>query len=138
MRKIKLLFFVVFIEFKQGKILFLCCSGIGIVNAIEVVNAFPEEDGLQKFREWLESPDPSILGKLNAHAGHNARKRKLKACSNDADGLTNNVDGESAESVVRGHDEQQSVDGLPDIKQIFMDKHVNYTSWHCELASIMN
>ncbi|RWR77112.1 XPG/Rad2 endonuclease [Cinnamomum micranthum f. kanehirae] len=106
-------------------------SGIGIVNAIEVVNAFPEEDGLQKFREWLESPDPSILGKLNAHAGHNARKRKLKACSSGADGLTNNLDDESEESVVRGHDEQQSVDGLPDIKQIFMDKHRNVSkNWH--------
>ncbi|PKI34348.1 hypothetical protein CRG98_045264 [Punica granatum] len=40
-------------------------SGIGIVNAIEVLNAFPEEDGLQKFREWIESPDASILGKRN-------------------------------------------------------------------------
>ncbi|PWA19482.1 5'-3' exonuclease, C-terminal domain-containing protein [Artemisia annua] len=26
-------------------------NGIGIVNAAEVLNAFPQEDGLQKFRE---------------------------------------------------------------------------------------
>lgn len=117
--------------------MFLWCSGIGIVNAIEVVNAFPEEDGLQKFREWLESPDPSILGKLNAHTGHNSRKRKLKACSNGADGLANNVDSASEESIVRGHDDQQSMDGFQDIKQIFMDKHVNCTFWHCELSSVM-
>ncbi|GBG67011.1 hypothetical protein CBR_g74695 [Chara braunii] len=38
-------------------------SGIGIVNAIEVVNAFPEEDGLHKFREWLDTPDLSFLDK---------------------------------------------------------------------------
>lgn len=43
----------------------MSCSGIGIVNAIEVVNAFPEEDGLHKFREWIESPDPTILGKFD-------------------------------------------------------------------------
>nr|GMC73439.1 DNA repair protein UVH3 isoform X1 [Ipomoea batatas] len=47
-------------------------SGIGIVNAIEVLNAFPEEDGLHKFREWVESPDPTILGKIDgrSHAHH--------------------------------------------------------------------
>ncbi|XP_054790817.1 DNA repair protein UVH3-like [Prosopis cineraria] len=39
-------------------------SGIGIVNAIEVVNAFPEEDGLLKFRQWVESPDPTIFGRF--------------------------------------------------------------------------
>jgi DNA excision repair protein ERCC-5 len=37
-------------------------SGIGIVNAIEVVNAFDEEDGLKTFKEMVESVDLSLLG----------------------------------------------------------------------------
>ncbi|MED6197134.1 DNA repair protein uvh3 [Stylosanthes scabra] len=53
-------------------------SGIGIVNAIEVVNAFPEEDGLLKFRQRVESPDPTILGKLNTKSGSNTRKKGSK------------------------------------------------------------
>nr|GMC67255.1 DNA repair protein UVH3 [Ipomoea batatas] len=79
-------------------------SGIGIVNAIEVLNAFPEEDGLHKFREWVESPDPTILGKIDgrSHAHH----------GNDGCIL-------------------QSVDEGQKIKQIFMDKHRNVSkNWH--------
>ena len=52
------------------------CSGIGIVNAIEVVNAFPEEDGLSKFREWIESPDPTILGKFDVQTGSSSKKNE--------------------------------------------------------------
>ncbi|KAG0583390.1 hypothetical protein KC19_3G132700 [Ceratodon purpureus] len=37
-------------------------SGIGIVNAIEVVNAFDGEDGLKRFKEMVESIDLSLLG----------------------------------------------------------------------------
>ncbi|RAL46874.1 hypothetical protein DM860_005153 [Cuscuta australis] len=47
-------------------------SGIGIVNAIEVVNAFPGEDGLRKFREWVESPDPTILNKVDVQGGYSS------------------------------------------------------------------
>ena len=47
----------------------VCCCGIGIVNAIEVVIAFLEENGLQKFRDWIESPDPAILGKFDVQTG---------------------------------------------------------------------
>ncbi|KAL0350979.1 UNVERIFIED_CONTAM: DNA repair protein UVH3 [Sesamum radiatum] len=53
-------------------------SGIGIVNAIEVVNAFPEKDGLREFREWIESPDPTILGKLDVEAGGSSRRKGSK------------------------------------------------------------
>lgn len=41
---------------------FVVGSGIGIVNAIEVVNAFDEEDGLKKFKDMVESVDLSLLG----------------------------------------------------------------------------
>ncbi|CAH9092387.1 unnamed protein product [Cuscuta epithymum] len=76
-------------------------SGIGIVNAIEVLNAFPEKDGLRKFREWVESPDPTILGKVDVQAG----------CS------SSNI--------------LQPVDDHQKIKQIFMNKHRNVSkNWH--------
>ncbi|XP_077214440.1 5'-3' exonuclease family protein isoform X5 [Tasmannia lanceolata] len=103
-------------------------SGIGIVNAIEVVNAFPEEDGLQRFREWLESPDPAILGKLSAHTGENSRKRSSKVSIDNANSSTNNVEDSASNENV---DNQQSGLNLSNITQIFMDKHRNVSkNWH--------
>ncbi|CAK8532647.1 unnamed protein product [Lathyrus sativus] len=79
-------------------------SGIGIVNAIEVVTAFPEEDGLQKFRQWVESPDPTILGRLDT-----------KSVSKKGSKL----------------EEKESPDYIQERKQIFMDKHRNVSkNWH--------
>ncbi|CAH9090713.1 unnamed protein product [Cuscuta europaea] len=76
-------------------------SGIGIVNAIEVLNAFLEKDGLRKFREWVESPDPTILGKVDVQAG----------CSSS--------------NILQPDDDHQK------IKQIFMNKHRNVSkNWH--------
>lgn len=77
-------------------------SGVGIVNAIEVVNAFHGKDGLREFREWIESPDPSILGKLDVEAGGDSRKK----------GSTDTDDAERK-------------------KQIFKSKHRNVSkNWH--------
>ncbi|XP_010555901.1 PREDICTED: DNA repair protein UVH3 isoform X2 [Tarenaya hassleriana] len=88
-------------------------SGIGIVNAIEVLNAFPEEDGLQKFREWVESPDPTILGKTDAKAGSSIKKR-------------GSVPVDDKGSVEGG-----STEDTQEIKQIFMDKHRKVSkNWH--------
>lgn len=86
-------------------------SGIGIVNAIEVAHAFSEEDGLQQFREWLESPDPTILGNLNTQSGSNLKKRGSNISSNE---------------VEAGIDRRNSTDSIPKLKQIFMDKHVSF------------
>ncbi|KAG9448758.1 hypothetical protein H6P81_008723 [Aristolochia fimbriata] len=87
-------------------------SGIGIVNAIEVVNAFPEEEGLQKFKEWIESPDPTILGKLSSNLGGNSKKKSLKGGEGEDVSTTRSAD-------------------LSDIKQIFMEKHRNVSkNWH--------
>ncbi|KAJ4960439.1 hypothetical protein NE237_020349 [Protea cynaroides] len=107
-------------------------SGIGIVNAIEVVRAFPEEDGLRKFREWLESPDPSILGKFDVQIGSTSRKRSSKANNNDLDHLQDSVEGSASDgSVSKSHDNSQSMDDIQTIKQIFMDKHRNVSkNWH--------
>ncbi|CAJ2669787.1 DNA repair protein UVH3 isoform X4 [Trifolium pratense] len=79
-------------------------SGIGIVNAIEVINAFPEEDGFLKFRQWVESPDATILGKLDAK---NVSKKGSKL------------------------EEKESPDSIDKGKQIFMDKHRKVSkNWH--------
>lgn len=99
---------------------FFWCSGVGIVNAIEIVRAFPEEDGLQRFREWIESPDPSILGKLNSCTGSNSKKGSLKLINKDEDGMID--DAHVFPSDDRGHEGQSSVD---DTKEIFMSKHVS-------------
>ncbi|XP_042009529.1 DNA repair protein UVH3 isoform X1 [Salvia splendens] len=77
-------------------------SGVGIVNAIEVVNAFHGKDGLREFREWIESPDPSILGKIDVEAGGDSRKEGPK-----------------------GTDDAERK------KRIFKDKHRNVSkNWH--------
>ncbi|KAL6649430.1 hypothetical protein ACP70R_013654 [Stipagrostis hirtigluma subsp. patula] len=97
-------------------------SGIGIVNAIEVVHAFPEEDGLQRFKEWIESPDPSILGKLDMESGSSSKKRKPGR---------NDSNGKGLEPECIGSDDKQSSNENEHIKEIFMSKHRNVSkNWH--------
>ncbi|RLN17931.1 DNA repair protein UVH3 isoform X1 [Panicum miliaceum] len=103
-------------------------SGIGIVNAIEVVHAFPEEDGLQKFKEWIESPDPSIFGQL--HMETSSKSKKRKPGGNDSDG---NVKGLEPECD-QGSDDLSSNE-TERIKEIFMSKHRNVSkNWHIPAA----
>ncbi|KAL5679512.1 hypothetical protein ACJX0J_005897, partial [Zea mays] len=100
-------------------------SGIGIVNAIEVVHAFPEEDGLQKFKEWIESPDPSIFGKLHMEISGRSKKRKLD--ENDSDGKGKGLEPE----CIQGSDDKQSSNEDEHVKEIFMSKHRNVSkNWH--------
>ena len=35
--------------------------GIGIVNALEIVRAFPTDDDLKGFRDWVNNPDAEAL-----------------------------------------------------------------------------
>ncbi|XVF60355.1 hypothetical protein PTKIN_Ptkin08bG0038400 [Pterospermum kingtungense] len=108
-------------------------SGIGIVNAIEVVNAFPEEEGLKKFREWIESPDPTILGKLNVQEGSSTRKRGSKASDKDVNSAETSMEGVSSfdQNISQADMNKQSTDCIDEIKQIFMDKHRNVSkNWH--------
>ncbi|KAL0386584.1 UNVERIFIED_CONTAM: DNA repair protein UVH3 [Sesamum latifolium] len=101
-------------------------SGIGIVNAIEVVNAFPEKDGLREFREWIESPDPTILGKLDVDAGGTSRRKGSKGSQSMMGGSSSNGEGMSCDQSA-----PQPVDEAKRIKQIFMDKHRNVSkNWH--------
>ncbi|XP_020092237.1 DNA repair protein UVH3 isoform X2 [Ananas comosus] len=102
-------------------------SGIGIVNAIEVVHAFPEEYGLNMFREWIESPDPSILGNLDNHSNSSSKKRTSKASKKGADATMSNAE----ESTFKGHDDQPSTSGNDNIMETFMSKHRNVSkNWH--------
>ncbi|KAB1211737.1 DNA repair protein UVH3 [Morella rubra] len=108
-------------------------SGIGIVNAFEVVNAFPEEDGLDKFREWIESPDPTILKKLDTDTGSSARKRGPKVSDNGLSCSKHNTEEVSASelNISEAQEQKQSESYMQDIKQIFMDKHRNVSkNWH--------
>uniref|UniRef100_A0A2P2KUP0 DNA repair protein UVH3 isoform X3 n=1 Tax=Rhizophora mucronata TaxID=61149 RepID=A0A2P2KUP0_RHIMU len=108
-------------------------SGIGIVNAIEVVNAFPEEDGLHKFREWIESPDPTILGKLDVEKGINTRKKAAKVVDDDFNGASSNIEAipSSDQNSPKAHENEHSAYQIQEIKQIFMDKHRNVSkNWH--------
>ncbi|CAL9769124.1 unnamed protein product [Musa acuminata subsp. burmannicoides] len=103
-------------------------SGIGIVNAIEVIQAFSEEDGRQKFRQWVESPDLAILAKLVSGSHSN---RSLKENNNGADAIKKcSQEDASEESVSRGHDDEKPT-GNEAIKDIFIHKHRNVCkNWH--------
>ncbi|OEL19728.1 DNA repair protein UVH3 [Dichanthelium oligosanthes] len=103
-------------------------SGIGIVNAIEVVHAFPEEDGLQKFKEWIESPDPSIFGQLHMEASSKSKKRKPGG--NDSDGK-----GKGLEPECNQGSDDLSSNETERIKEIFMSTHRNVSkNWHIPAA----
>jgi len=120
-----ILFFIV--KFMNFNGMCVCCSGIGIVNAIEVVTAFPEEDGLQKFRDWIESPDPAILGKFDVQTGLGVRKKESKVGGSEAKCTGNGMEGTnpSGLNIPQAHEEKQSADHSQVIKQVFMDKHVS-------------
>lgn len=100
------------------------CSGIGIVNAIEVLNAFPEEDGLLKFREWVESPDPTILGRLDAKSGSNTRK-KLSKVEEKINSLNcDDKESTSEQNLPRAPEQNELPDCIQETKKTFFNKHV--------------
>ncbi|KAF8718001.1 hypothetical protein HU200_025467 [Digitaria exilis] len=103
-------------------------SGIGIVNAIEVVHAFPEEDGLQKFKEWIESPDPAIFGQLHMETSSKSKRRKFGG--NGLDGKGKCLEPECDQ----GSDDLCSNE-TDRIKEIFISKHRNVSkNWHIPAA----
>lgn len=59
-----------------------CAAGVGIVNAVEVVHAFPGTDGLQAFKDWLTAPDDQLLelarGSKAGGRGGGAKQQKQK------------------------------------------------------------
>ncbi|KAL2897144.1 DNA repair protein UVH3 [Bienertia sinuspersici] len=108
-------------------------SGIGIVNAIEVVNAFPEEDGLHKFRDWIETPDPAIFGKIGGQPGLSSKTKGSKASKNGVSTSKNNVEGNSAvdSNTFLEHEDDEARNDIQKTKQTFMNKHRNVSkNWH--------
>ncbi|XP_020204760.1 DNA repair protein UVH3 isoform X2 [Cajanus cajan] len=106
-------------------------SGIGIVNAIEVVNAFPEEDGLQKFRQWVESPDPTILGMLDAKGGSNTRKKGSKVEEKINPSNSDIKESASDKNISCAHEQNKLLGYIQEIKQTFINKHRNVSkNWH--------
>lgn len=104
-------------------LIFFLCSGIGIVNAIEVLNAFPEDDGLVKFREWVESPDPAIFGKLDPHLRDCSTKKSSKGTNKSKHG--NNLYVPQYDNNLCEGGEQIYVDDISKDKIIFMNEHVS-------------
>ena len=95
------------------------------MNAIEVVHAFPEEDGLQQFREWIESPDPAILGKFDVETSGSSKRRK--SGGNESCEKGNSLEPE----CVEGSDNNQSSNETQHIKEVFMSNHRNVSkNWH--------
>ncbi|KAL4441195.1 hypothetical protein ABPG77_011432 [Micractinium sp. CCAP 211/92] len=44
-------------------------AGVGIVNAMEIVHAFPGPHGLRRFREWLDAPDEELVELAKGKSG---------------------------------------------------------------------
>ncbi|KAH7300955.1 hypothetical protein KP509_23G005600 [Ceratopteris richardii] len=88
-------------------------SGIGIVNAIEVVNSFEGEEGLQKFREWLDAPDVTLLEKINQDGPKKHAEKKTEQGNESQDNVNlQEVDGGGSQDSK--YNSQQ---------RIFMQKH---------------
>ena len=47
-----------------------------MVNAVEVVNAFEGEDGLQRFKDWALSPAAELLASVSGSGGGCGRGRR--------------------------------------------------------------
>lgn len=95
-----------------------CGSGIGIVNAIEVVNAFDGEGGLKKFKELVESVDLSLLKGFNRKGSQSKAKKSNRGGANDA--VEEDADAnEAAESTGNGDDTERTLR-----QEAFMENHV--------------
>ena len=54
-------------------------SGIGIVNAMETVQAYPEFEDLVEFREWVDSPDTDKFAAFETRLAKQKAKGTLPA-----------------------------------------------------------
>ena len=120
-------------------VIFLSRSG----KSIEVVNAFPEEDGLQKFREWIESPDPAILGKLGVEQRSSSKKKGSRTSKKGTNNSKNKREGSAADyNPGQEDDDIEARNDVQNNKLSFMNKHVNLSSrfkWYliCSFLSLL-
>ncbi|MCO5586794.1 hypothetical protein L7F22_040736 [Adiantum nelumboides] len=89
-------------------------SGIGIVNAIEVVNAFEGEEGLQKFKDWLDAPDFTLLEKIHQDGQKKQTRKKRVERGIEADNIQNAEESDDTPKERLKYNLRQ---------QDFMDKH---------------
>jgi DNA excision repair protein ERCC-5 len=54
-------------------------AGVGIVNALEIVSAFPDMDGLCRFKAWVDAPESDLVAAAAARAGGGRRKAQARA-----------------------------------------------------------
>lgn len=82
------------------------------MNAMEVVNAYPNFEALKKFKEWIASPDEKLLEEVEARAaGKNmSRKKDKKRAEEDLPELEN---GNPKDPLL--------------YQKIFEEKHVNFS-----------
>eukprot|EP00775_Hariotina_reticulata_P011343 gene11343-11492_t len=60
-------------------------AGIGVVNALEVVSAWPGGlSGLSQFKQWLEGPDERVLAAAAAVGGHQKQQRRRRSSRQQA------------------------------------------------------
>lgn len=96
------------------------------------MNAFPEEDGFYKFREWIESPDPAILGKVGVQSGLSSKEKGSKASKNSKKNSKSDMEGNSAadSNTLLEHEDNEARQ-IQIMKQAFMNKHRNVSkNWH--------
>ncbi len=108
-------------------------SGVGIVNALEIVTAFPGLDGLRVFRNWAESQDFPDCVVSNQDSGESAFQKmkgtstsvekhtklvginKIHSCSVDGNGPIEYAEIASRrDSFMRGHDAMKRNWWIPD------------------------
>lgn len=107
------------------------------MNAIEVVNAFAEEDGLRKFKVMVESPDLTLLGLQGKGSRKKGGRWKEKGEEEkDMEGLgiekgEENVAGDDVDGLTEVGDEIEE----PESKlrqQVFMENHVRPNVFNIE------
>lgn len=94
------------------------------MNAIEVVNAFGEEGGLKKFKEFVESVDLSLLGlegRGSKRKGSQGKGKGNKGGSNDT--VEEDVDTNEAAELAGNGDVPGDTGGNLR-QQAFMENHV--------------
>lgn len=75
-------------------------AGIGVVNALEVVSAWPGGlSGLAQFKSWLEGPDERLLAAAAAVGGKEPRAGKRKAAAGSGRGAAGRKRGKRAQGA---------------------------------------
>ena len=89
-------------------------AGVGIVNAVEIVNAFSGPNGLRQFRDWLASPDEQLLELARGGAcasGKKPRKGRGSAKKQQKEQGQQQGGSQAEEAEVAGGDGQQEDEG---------------------------